>query len=74
MNVLHGHHPMQFMHKELVVARHWCSTNLVHDYHLWLYLLIAAAILGFILLMIASWGRSTILNKELMYYVRSYGL
>ncbi len=75
MNTLHmhQHHPLHTLRNEVITVRHWCSMNLIHDYHLWLYALIAALLVGFILLMVASWGRGVILNKELMYYVQSYG-
>lgn len=65
------HHPFLSLHHEMIAARHWCNANLMHDYHVWLGLLIGALILGFTILMILEWSRGVIINKELMYYVQS---
>jgi hypothetical protein len=66
------HYPVQWMHHEGAAVGRWCSDHLVHDYHVWLYLLIVAVVIALIALRI-SIGSGTVLDHELRYYAYPYG-
>ena len=66
------HHPLHWMHEETVAAGHWCSMHMLHDYHFWLYLLIAVVLITFIALLFTT-GSGTVLDHELRYYAYPYG-
>ena len=65
------HHALQWMQHEKTVAGHWCSLHLVHDYHFWLFLLIAVTIIAFIALIVST-GGGTLTDQELRYYAYPY--
>lgn len=62
------HHAMHWMHDETATVGHWCNMHMVHDYHFWLYLLIAAVLIAFIVLMISMGGGVTGIDSRFYAY------
>ncbi|MFA7368382.1 MAG: hypothetical protein WC334_01930 [Kiritimatiellales bacterium] len=68
------HHPLHRMHDEAVTAGHWCSVHILHDYHFWLYLLIATAVVVFFIALLILAGGSAMHGGTFPpYYASPYG-
>lgn len=46
----------------MVSIRHWCSANLLHDYHAWIGLAVDALIISIMLLMLLEFSRYASMN------------
>ncbi len=66
------HRALHWMHDETATVGHWCSLHILHDYHFWLYLMIAVLTLAFIALLVGVNG-SGVTGSNFPYYYYPYG-
>jgi hypothetical protein len=65
------HHAAHWMHDETAAAGHWCNVHMLHDYHFWLYLLMAVAVIALIAFLLST-GQGIPVDHELRYYSYPY--